>query len=156
MLIAAGFLRIGWVAEFLSKPIVTGFVLGLTILVILNEVPHLLGVPSPRARSWSASVRWREPEPGDADATTMLISAVSLLLLFGGARLLPRVPWGLIVLVGGLVVSTALDLAAHGVEVVGTVPRGLPTPAVPTVQAATCRACSRPARRSPWSGSRRG
>ena len=53
VLIVAGFLRIGWVAEFLSKPIITGFVLGLTILVVLSEVPHLLGVQTPRV-GWSS------------------------------------------------------------------------------------------------------
>src|SRR3954454_23335149 len=48
VLLVAGLLGIGWVAEFLSKPIVTGFVLGLTILVILGELPNLLGLPTPR------------------------------------------------------------------------------------------------------------
>lgn len=134
VLVAAGFLRIGWVAEFLSKPIVTGFVLGLTILVILNEVPHLLGVPSPQGQvverigALEASLT-----RGDADLTTVIISAAALLLLFGGPRLVPTVPWGLVVLVVGLVVSTTRDLAARGVEVVGAVPRGLPTPSVPAV-----------------------
>ena len=50
VMLAAGFLGIGWVAEFLSKPIVTGFVLGLVILVILGELPHLLGVPTPQGQ----------------------------------------------------------------------------------------------------------
>src|SRR6476619_1422802 len=50
VLVVAGFIRIGWMAEFLSKPIVTGFVLGLTLLVIVNEVPHLLGVPTPQGQ----------------------------------------------------------------------------------------------------------
>ena len=45
VLVLAGFLRVGWVAEFLSKPIVTGFVFGLTILVIIGELPNLLGIP---------------------------------------------------------------------------------------------------------------
>ena len=134
VLIAAGFLRIGWAAEFLSKPIVTGFVLGLTILVILNEVPHLLGVPSPQGQVVERIGALGESlTRGDADPTTVVISAVSLLLLFGGARWVPKVPWGLTVLVAGLVVSSAMDLAAEGVEVVGTVPRGLPTPAIPSV-----------------------
>jgi len=48
VLVLAGFLRVGWVAEFLSKPIVTGFVFGLTILVIIGELPNLLGIPSRR------------------------------------------------------------------------------------------------------------
>jgi SulP family sulfate permease len=136
VLIAAGFLRIGWAAEFLSKPIVTGFVLGLTILVILNEVPHLLGVPSPQGQVVErVGALGGSLTRGDGDTTTIVISAASLLMLFGGARLMPKVPWGLVLLVVGLAVSTAMDLAAQGVEVVGTVPRGLPTPAVPTVSA---------------------
>ena len=135
VLVGAGFLRIGWVAEFLSKPIVTGFVLGLTILVILNEIPHLLGVPTPQGQVVERIGALGESlTRGDADLTTVLISASSLLLLFGGSRLAPTVPWGLAVLVVGLVVSTTMDFAAEGVEVVGTVPRGLPTPTLPTVE----------------------
>jgi high affinity sulfate transporter 1 len=134
VLVAAGFLRIGWMAEFLSKPIVTGFVLGLSILVILNEVPHLVGVPTPagkvieRVGALGSSVT-----RGEADLTTVAVSAVSLVVLFGGHRLRSRVPWGLLVLLGGLAVSAALDLQGRGVEVVGQVPRGLPTPGLPTV-----------------------
>ena len=136
VLLAAGLLRIGWVAEFLSKPIVTGFVLGLTILVILGEVPHLLGVPTPsgqvveRVGALSGSLTH-----GDADLATLIVSALALLVLFGGQRLAPRLPWGLVVLVGGLIASSALDLRGRGVEVVGAVPRGLPTPGLPTVEA---------------------
>ncbi len=137
VLVAAGFVRIGWMAEFLSKPIVTGFVLGLTILVILNEVPHLVGVPTPagkvieRVGALGSSVT-----RGEADLTTMTVSAVSLVVLFGGNRLTSRFPWGLLVLLGGLTASAALDLQARGVEVVGQVPRGLPTPGIPTVDPA--------------------
>ena len=47
VLVVAGVLRVGWVAEFLSKPIVTGFVFGLTVLVIIGELPNLLGIPIP-------------------------------------------------------------------------------------------------------------
>ncbi|HQR27224.1 MAG TPA: SulP family inorganic anion transporter [Nocardioides sp.] len=134
VLILAGFLRIGWMAEFLSKPIVTGFVLGLTMLVILNEVPNLLGVPTPQGQVVERLSALAESlTRGQADATTTVLSAVALLLLFGGQRFAPRVPWGLVVLLLGLAVSSALDLAAEGVAVVGAVPRGLPTPMVPTV-----------------------
>jgi SulP family sulfate permease len=136
VLVTAGFLRVGWVAEFLSKPIVTGFVLGLTILVILSELPHLLGVPTPsgqvveRVGSLGESLT-----RGEADMATVIVSAASLLVLFGGQWLAPRVPWGLVVLLSGIAASSALDLRAEGVEVVGPVPRGLPTPALPSVAA---------------------
>jgi SulP family sulfate permease len=136
-MLVAGFLGIGWVAEFLSKPIVTGFVLGLVVLVILGELPHLLGVPTPQGRVVErVSALGGSLGRGDADGTTVLISVVALLILFGGQWLARGVPWALLVLVAGLAVSTALDLGAHGVEVVGPVPRGLPAPAVPSVAAA--------------------
>jgi len=137
VLVAAGFVRVGWMAEFLSKPIVTGFVLGLTLLVILNEVPHLVGVPTPagkvieRVGALGSSVT-----RGEADLTTVTVSAVSLVVLFGGHRLVPKFPWGLLVLLGGLAASAAFGLQARGVEVVGPVPRGLPTPGIPAVDPA--------------------
>jgi high affinity sulfate transporter 1 len=136
VLVTAGFLGIGWVAEFLSKPIVTGFVLGLTVLVILGELPHLLGVPTPKGQVVEKVGALGESlGRGEADLTTVIVSAVSLLVLFGGARLARWAPWGLVLLVGGLVASTALHLQARGVAVVGPVPRGLPAPGLPSVAA---------------------
>jgi len=98
VLFVAGFARIGWTAEFLSKPIVTGFVLGLTILVILNEVPHLLGMPTPEGKVVErVTALGSGLTRGDADLTTVAVSAASLVVLFGGSRLAPRFPWGLLV-----------------------------------------------------------
>ena len=157
VLLAAGFLGIGWIAEFLSKPIVTGFVLGLTLLVILNEVPHLLGVPTPQGEVVEkVSALGGHLTRGDADRATVIVSLVSLVVLFGGQRLAPRVPWGLLVLLGGLAASTALDLQAKGVEVVGPVPSGLPTPGLPSVAAGDLAALLGRRRAWPWSASRRG
>ena len=60
-----------------------------------------------------------------------MVGLVSLAILFTGNRFVPRVPWGLLVLVAGIGVSTALDLAARGVAVVGAVPAGLPPIGLP-------------------------
>lgn len=137
VLVAAGFAGIGWIAEFLSKPIVTGFVLGLTMLVILNEVPHLLGVRTPQGQVVErVGALGSSLTRGDAELATLVLSAGSLAVLFGGQRLAHRVPWALLVLVGGLAASAVLELEARGVEVVGKVPRGLPRPGVPDVAAA--------------------
>ena len=132
LLMAASVLHIGWVAEFLSKPIVTGFVLGLTILVIVGELPNILGIPVPpgdvlsRIRDLATGLDQVQPE-------TAAVGIIALAVLFLGARLAPQVPWALVVLLGGLIASSVLSLADAGVAVVGTVPQGLPTPALPAL-----------------------
>ena len=132
ILMVASVLRVGWVAEFLSKPIVTGFVLGLTILVIIGELPNILGIPVPPG---DVSQRIHDLVTGldETQPQTFVVGVVSLTLMFGGTKLAPKVPWALVTLVVGLVASNLLDLEAEGVQVVGEVPQGLPTPSLPSV-----------------------
>ncbi len=132
ILMIASVLHVGWVAEFLSKPIVTGFVLGLTILVVIGELPNILGIPVPPG---DVLERIQDLLTGldEIQTQTAVVGISALALMFVGSRLAPRVPWALVTLVSGLVVSSALDLASKGVAVVGEVPQGLPTPSLPTV-----------------------
>jgi high affinity sulfate transporter 1 len=132
VLLLCGLLRIGWVAEFLSKPIVTGFVFGLTVTIVVGELPVLIGVPKPPGDVMGVIVRTFQ-ELDEADLATALVGGAALLLLFGGARLAPRVPWGLITLVLGVIVSEVLDLANEGVATVGEVPQGLPPFGLPLI-----------------------
>ena len=115
----------GWVAEFLSKPIVTGFVLGLTILVIIGELPNILGIPvrppptsqgasRTSSSAWATSTADRRGRCGLAGPDVR------------GHEAGPEVPWALVTLMFGLIASNILDFAADGVRVVGTCPRGCP------------------------------
>lgn len=132
VLIFAAHIRVGWVAEFLSKPIITGFVLGLTLLVVLGELPSLLGIHV-GPRDVLGRIQGLITGIGDANLLTIGVSAAALTIVFAGSKLLPRVPWSLVVLVLGLVLSQILDLGGRGVQVVGHVPSGLPTPSIPIV-----------------------
>jgi MFS superfamily sulfate permease-like transporter len=131
-LLIGGIAKLGWAAEFMSRPIVTGFVFGLVLLIILGEIPSLFGLPPVQGdvmtRTWSILT-----ELGEFTPATAVVGVTSLVILFVGAHFLPRVPWGLIVLVLGIVLSAQLDLAAHGVAVVGEVPQGLPPIGLPHV-----------------------
>jgi sulfate permease, SulP family len=133
ILMLASVLHIGWVAEFLSKPIVTGFVLGLTILVIIGELPNILGIPGPATSDVTARIQNLATGLDDIHPQTVVVGVVSLALMFGGTKLAPKVPWALVTLLVGLVASNVLDLAADGVRVVGEVPQGLPTPSLPGI-----------------------
>ncbi|HSO65607.1 MAG TPA: SulP family inorganic anion transporter [Ornithinibacter sp.] len=132
VLVAVGLLRLGWVAQFLSEPIVTGFVAGLVVLIVIGEIPTLAGLVAP-----SGNVMERIAVLGrdiaEFHALTLLVGVTALVVLFVGSRLAPRLPWSLIVLVLGIVLSNRLDLAGHGVAVVGAVPAGIPVPSVPVV-----------------------
>jgi len=132
VLLVAGLVKIGWIAQFLNEPIVMGFVTGLVVLVIVGEVPGLLGLKTPSGALLDRVVALVS-NATDAHPTTLAISLVALLLLFGGQRLAPRLPWALVVVVGGIAVSYYADLAGQGARVVGTIPSGVPLPTLPWI-----------------------
>jgi hypothetical protein len=135
ILIVAGLLRLGWVADFLSKPIVTGFVFGLSILVVLGEIPTLLGLP----RGSGNVIDRVSGIAGHLDEIQLrnaAVGAVALAVLFLGPRINKVVPWGLMVVIGGLVIARFVDFPAAGIAEIGKVPGGLPGLAVPDLSLA--------------------
>jgi SulP family sulfate permease len=132
VLVAAGLLRVAWLAEFLSKPIVTGFVFGLTVTIIIGELPTVLGLAKPPGDLIEVLVRTLL-ELGDIHGPTALVGGSALLLLFGGRRLNPRVPWGLVTLIAAVAAANAFELEARGVATVGDVPGGLPPIGLPSI-----------------------
>src|SRR5690606_22811724 len=102
------------------------------ILVIIGELPNLLGIPvTPGDVLHRSSVLARTI--GQIDLLTAEVGVGALAVLSIGPRLLRRVPWARVVLLLGLAASHFLDLAARGMAVVGNVPKGLPTPSIPAV-----------------------
>ena len=132
-LLAAGLLRLGWAAEFLSRPIVTGFVFGLVLVIIIGEIPKLFGLPPVSGNSIAQSIQLVRSIT-QLDTLTTLLGVGALAVLFLGARFAPRVPWGLVVLIAAIVISSAADLSDRGVVVVGEVPKGLPPIGLPGIE----------------------
>lgn len=125
-------LRMGWIAQFLSRAVVTGFLFGAAIDVVIGELPKLTGTdvtgsnPLHELWSWFGSL-------GEAQTTTVIVGVISLAVAFGLRLVARRVPGALVLVVGGLLSSWVFDLGARGVALVGEVPRGLPTPRFPDV-----------------------
>jgi SulP family sulfate permease len=126
-------LKMGWIAQFLSRAVVTGFLFGAAIDVVIGELPKLTGTevtgsnPLQELWSWLGTL-------GDAQLATVLVGGAALGIVFGLRVVAPGVPGALVLVVGGLVASWLLDLDAHGVALVGEVPRGLPTLQLPDGQ----------------------
>ncbi|HEX6255650.1 MAG TPA: sulfate permease [Euzebyales bacterium] len=132
VLVTLGLLRLAWIAEFLSKPIVTGFVFGLTLTIVIGELPTLLGIDKPPGDLLGVLVRTLA-RIDQAQPLTAVIGGTAVLVLFGGARLAPRIPWGLITVVVAVAASSVAGLVGRGVATIGDVPTGLPPFGIPLV-----------------------
>ena len=124
--------RMGWIARFLSKAVVTGFLAGAAVDVVIGELPKLTGTSSEGDSAWRELATWLS-SLGGVHWTTVLVAVISLAVILGLRFLAPVVPGALALVVGGLLASAVFDLGAHGVALVGHVPRGLPAPALPDV-----------------------
>jgi high affinity sulfate transporter 1 len=123
-------LRMGWLASFLSKAVVTGFLAGAAVDVVIGELSKLTGTSSEGDNAWRELASWLG-SLDETHAATLLVGAGALGVILGLRRLAPRIPGALVLVAGGLLASAVLDLGAHGVALVGDVPRGLPVPALP-------------------------
>lgn len=133
LLLLAGVLRLGFIAQFLSRPVMEGFVFGLAIFVTVKQLPKLFGIPKGEGNTVQQFVHLLT-HLDETSGATLAVGVVALALLFGAERYTPRLPAGLLALVLGIVISGALDLSAHGVAIVGTVPSGLPSVGVPDIK----------------------
>lgn len=123
-------LKMGWIAQFLSKAVVTGFLAGAAVDVVIGELPKLTGTSSEGDSAWRELWSWLGTL-GDVHWTTLAVGAGALALVLGLRFLAPAVPGALVLIVGGLLASALFELGDHGVALVGHVPRGLPAPQLP-------------------------
>ncbi|WP_432893547.1 SulP family inorganic anion transporter [Kribbella sp. CA-245084] len=124
--------RLGFLADLLSKPVLIGYLTGIAVIMMTGQLGRLTGAPvegdSPPAEILSA-IRLI----GQWKLAPVVLSVVALVLLLALARWTPRLPGPLIVVVLAAFVTWAAGLGDRGVELVGAVPSGLPTPQVPSM-----------------------
>ncbi|HEV2611761.1 MAG TPA: SulP family inorganic anion transporter [Noviherbaspirillum sp.] len=116
-----GAFRLGRIANLVSQPVMAGFINAAAIIIILSQVPALLGAPD--------LLFWQFPLSQMAWPTTF--GCVALLLLLGFKRYLPRAPGILLVSLIGIAASIALDYVGRGGAVIGAIPSGLPSLLLP-------------------------
>ena len=124
--------RMGWISLLLSKAVITGFLFGSAIEVVIGELPKITGTSIYGTNSWQKLGSWIGGL-GDIDGSTLLLGAVSLVVIIG-IRFSPlKVPGALALLVGGLAASAIFDFESRGIALVGDVPRGFATPELPSL-----------------------
>ena len=126
-------LRMGWVARFLPQAVVTGFLFGAAIDVVIGELPKLTGTDASGSNSFQELRSWLG-SLGDTHATSLVVGMVALVVVFGLRIVAPAVPGALVLVVGGLLATVVFDLGENGVALVGPVPSGLPSFEVPDLR----------------------
>jgi sulfate permease, SulP family len=127
----AALVRLGWIADYFSRPVLVGYMHGIAAVLIIGQLGKLLGLEIQASNPIPQLVEVGR-EVGESNWQTVVLSLVSLGVLLPLRYLAPRVPAALIVVAGGIAVSWTLDLSEHGVAVVGHIPRGLPGLTIPT------------------------
>ena len=132
MLLAARLLRLGFVANFISTPVLTGFKAGIGLVIVLDQLPKLLGIHITKQGFFLDVVSVTQHLP-QTSMVVLAVAAATFAVLIGMERLWPHSPAPLVAVAGGIAAAWLLGLEAMGVSLVGLIPQGLPSITLPDV-----------------------
>jgi high affinity sulfate transporter 1 len=125
MLLLARVFRVGFIADFLSRTVLIGFLTGVGIQVALGELPHMLGIPKIGHNFIEQLINTFRHLP-ETRMASLVISLVAIIVIVGFEKLLPRFPGALLVVIGMIIASASFNWDNRGIEVIGNVPGGVP------------------------------
>lgn len=121
-----GTFRLGFLAHFISKPVISGFTSAAALIIGLNQLPHLTGIALLRSSQLHQLVGGTLDGLAQFHVPTFLLGAVSVALLIGLRKVVPRVPGSLVLVVLALASGAAWPWGTWGIRTVGAIPAGLP------------------------------
>src|SRR5262245_28897918 len=130
ILIAASVLRLGFVANFISEPVLTGFKAGIGLVIVLDQIPKLLGIHFDKGSFFHNLVSIVQMLP-ESSMVTVAVGGITMAVLILIERFIPRVPAPLVAVAGAVAAVKLLDLQTLGIHTVGHVPTGLPSLTLP-------------------------
>ncbi len=130
ILVLASVLRLGFIANFISEPVLVGFKAGIGVVIVLDQVPKLLGTHIPHGGFLQNILATLQSVP-HASLPTVSVGLAMIALLIGIEHFMPRLPAPLIAVAAGIIGSALLGLQSHGVALVGKIPQGLPSIVLP-------------------------
>ena len=130
MLVLARLMKLGFVANFISTPVLTGFKAGIGLVIVLDQVPKLLGIHVTKQGFFADLLSVVHHVP-DTSLLTLAVAAATFAVLIGMERLWPHSPAPLVAVGGGIAASWFFGLQAAGVSTVGLIPQGFPSLTLP-------------------------
>jgi len=131
LVLAAGLLRLGWIAEFLSAPVITGLLGGIAVEIVVRQLPAVLGLAGGGTTTIGRITKVAD-QLGHTNGWSVAIAVVVLAVIVGTERVNRRIPGALVGLVASILAVAAFGLQSHGVRVLGVVHGGLPSFGVPS------------------------
>src|SRR5215813_13573265 len=132
MLIVACFLRLGFVANFISEPVLIGFKAGIGVVIILDQIPKLLGIHIAKGTFLQNLLSTIRSIP-ETKLITLAVGVCMILILVGVEHFAPKAPAPLLAVAAGIGGAYFLHLSMRGVDLVGHIPRGLPSFTIPSL-----------------------
>jgi high affinity sulfate transporter 1 len=132
MLVTASILRLGFVANFISEPVLIGFKAGIGVVIVVDQIPKLLGIHFAKGTFVQNLLSIGHNLP-HTSLTTLSVGISIILLLVVMEHLAPKAPAPLFAIAAGIAASYFLNLREHGVELVGNIPQGLPSFTLPVL-----------------------
>jgi SulP family sulfate permease len=139
ILVLAGLLRLGWIADLLSAPVITGFLAGVSVHILLSQAPTVMGVAGGSGGALS-KISALVAQAHAANPTAIAIGLGVFAVIFATEKLNPKIPGALIALVLATLATIAFDLDHHGLPVLGQVSGALPAPQLPHLHPESLRA----------------
>jgi len=131
LVVVVGLLRLGWIAEFLSTPVITGVLGGIAVQIVVRQLPAVLGLAGGGSTTFGR-LRMVAGHLGRTNGWAVAIAVGVFVVIMGAEHLDRRIPGALIGLVTSIALSGAFDLTSHGLAVIGSIHGGLPSFAVPS------------------------
>jgi high affinity sulfate transporter 1 len=132
ILVVAAVLRLGFVANFISEPVLTGFKAGIGIVIVVDQLPKLLGIHFDKGPFLHNLLAIAQSIP-EASIATVTVGAAMVGILLAFEHLVPRAPAPLIAVASGIAAMSVFGLQTHGVAAIGHVPTGLPSFTMPSL-----------------------
>src|ERR1700759_3758521 len=135
MLVLASILRLGFVANFISEPVLIGFKAGIGLVIVLDPLPKILGIHFAKSGFLRTQISLVRHLP-ETSLITLAVGIAMIAILVGFEHFAPKLPAPLFAVGAGIAGAYLLNLHAHGVEIVGNIPQGLPSLTVPALSLA--------------------
>jgi SulP family sulfate permease len=135
MLVLASILRLGFVANFISEPVLIGFKAGIGLVIVLDQLPKILGIHFAKSGFFRTQISLVRHLP-ETSLITLAVGIAMIVILVSIEHFAPKLPAPLFAVGLGIMGAYLLNLHAHGVELVGYIPQGLPSLTVPVLSQA--------------------